>query len=199
MNCVNHTDQFAPYNCYLCKNPICPECETKLKGNSICPTCRNRLRQRVEDVYESETKQLNCPCGFVYGLVAAVAAAFAWSQMALMTGGPFDLGAPVLGGLVGYAVMKGAGEKRGRALQQITLILAIMGIFLAHFLTFFRTQPQVYHQLGGGSSDLLNALYAFPGYLGELSPLAWLLLILASALAYLIPRVRALPSRQKSV
>ena len=155
MNCVNHSDQFAPYNCYLCKNPICPECESKLRGNSICPTCRNRLRQRVEDVYEAETQRLNCPCGFFYGLVAAAAAAFAWSQIALLTGGPFDIGAPILGGLVGYGVMKGAGEKRGRTLQEIALILAIVGVFLAHFLTFLRTQPQAYGRLSGGGPDVL--------------------------------------------
>lgn len=195
MNCINHRDQFAPYNCYLCGNPVCPQCETKLKGRSICPGCRNRLRERVEAEYKAETERVNCPCGFLCGLVAAGAAAFAWSQIALLTGSTFDIGAVVLGGVVGYGVMKGAGDKRSCSLQQIAGALTIAGVFVAYFLTFLRTQPQAYGRLSGGGSDFLGALYAFPAYLGQLTPLAWLLLVAAALLSYYIPHVRALPRR----
>jgi len=95
--------------------------------------------------------------------------------------------------MVGYGVMQGAGDKRGYTLQQIACFLTLVGAVFAYFLVFVRTQTHAYSTLSGGGPSLLGALYGFPGYLSELSPLAWLFVIGGTALAYHIPHVRTLP------
>jgi len=193
MKCISCPNQDTIYNCFLCKSPICVNCETKLRGNSICPICVARLRDQKAAVYKEESEHLNCPCGFLLGLVMAVVTAIAWSQIALLTKSTFTVGSLVLGGMVGYGVMRGAGDKRGYALQQIACFLTLIGAIFAYSLVFVRTQTHAYITLSGGGLALLGALYGFPGYLSELSPLAWLFVIGGTALAYHIPRVRALP------
>ncbi len=193
MKCVSCENRDPIYNCFLCRNPICIDCESKLRGNSICPICVNRLREEKAARYQAETERVNCPCGFLLGLVVAVATAIAWSQVAVSSRSSFDVGSIILGGMVGYGVMRGAGDKRGFALQQIACFLTLVGIVLAYFLVFLRTQASAYRELSGGGSSLLGALYGFPGYLSELGPLAWLFLLGGAALGYYIPHVRTLP------
>ena len=190
MRCVIHRDEDALFNCYLCKSAICVDCESKLNGRSVCPICLERLRQRKAAEIEAETKRLNCPCACVMGLLAAGAAAFAWSQIALLTGRRLDAAAVVLGALVAYAVMKGAGGKRGHSLQQAASILALAGILLGYFLVFVRTQPDAYSQISGAGSELLGAFYAFPGYLSGLGLVGLAFLALGVGLAYYLPRPR---------
>jgi hypothetical protein len=193
MKCVNCPNEDVIYNCFLCSSPLCAQCESKLRGNSVCPGCLERLRQRRAAEYEEETEHLNCPCGFLLGLLIAVGAAVAWSQVALLTGGSFEVGAVLLGGMVGYAVMKGAGDKRGYVLQQIAAVLTLAGILFAYFLVLLRAEHQAYADLSG-DSPLFAALCAFPGYFCELGTLAWALLALGALLAYYIPRVRTPPA-----
>jgi len=192
MKCVSCDSQDPIYNCFLCRNPICVDCETKRRGNSICPVCVTRLREQRAARYKAETERVNGPCGFLLGLVMAVATAIAWSQIAVLTRTTFTVGSLVLGGMVGYGVMRGAGDKRGYTLQQIACFLTLVGAVSAYFLVFVRTETHAYVKLTGDSS-LLGALYAFPGYLSGLGPLAWLFLIGGTALAYYIPHVRTLP------
>jgi len=193
MRCVIHRDEDALFNCYLCKSAICVDCESKLNGRSVCPICLERLRERKAAEIEAETKQLNCPCACVIGLVAAGAAAFAWSQIALLTGSRLDPATLVVGGIVAYAVMKGAGGKRGYSLQQAASVLTLAGILLGYFLIFVRTQSAAYSQLSGAGSELLGALYAFPGYLSGLGGVGFTFLVLGVALAYYLPHPRPSP------
>jgi hypothetical protein len=191
MKCVIHRDEDALFNCYLCKSAICVACESKLRGQSVCPICLGRIRDRKAAEIEAETKHLKVPCACWMGVVAAGATAFAWSQFAVMTGRPLDLFALVLGALVAYGVMKGAGEKRGYNLQQIASLLALAGILVGHFLILVRAQSAAYSNSSGGS-ELLGALYAFPGYLSQLGAFGWLCLAGGTALAYYLPHPRAL-------
>ncbi|MFB3882719.1 MAG: B-box zinc finger protein [Armatimonadota bacterium] len=193
MRCIIHRDEDALFNCYLCKSAICVDCESKLNGRSICPICLERLRERKVAEIEAETRDLNCPRACIVGLVAAGVTAFAWSQVALLTGSRLDPAAVVLGALVAYAVMKGAGGKRGYSLQQAASGLALGGILLGYFLVFVRTQPEAYARLSGAGSELLGALYAFPGYLGGLGFLGFLCLAAGVGLAYYLPHPRTPP------
>ncbi len=197
MDCANHPGVDAPYQCYRCQKAICVDCETKRDGMSICLNCVAEIRQRVQAQYEAETRAINYPGAFFNGSVAALGMGFLWSQLAVWGESGFSVGAAVLGGVVGYAVKWGAGEKRSPALQQTASILALVGIVLANFLILLRT--------GGGSavgapsfdSAFLAALYAFPVYLSSLGPLDWLFWALGVAVAYWLPHVRSLP-RQAS-
>ena len=192
MRCIGcHTDNTI-YNCYLCRNPICVDCESKLHGNSICPSCRQRLREQKAAAIRKESQDVNCPCGFLFGLVAAVATAIAWSQMAVFTSGEFALGPLLMGGMVGFGVMHGAGQKRGYTLQQIAFLLTLVGIILGFFLVFWRTQGGSYASLSAGSS-LSGALYAFPAHLSEVGGFSWLTAVVGVGLAYYLPHVRAVP------
>jgi len=192
MNCVNHPDEDAPYQCYLCRSPICVECETKVRGLSVCLSCLARSRQREAARYEAETRDINYPGGLIAGLVAALAVAFTWSQFAVWMESRLAFGALLLGGLVGYAVMTGSGAKRSPYLQQIAAVLALAGTIFSWFLIFWRTQSAVYVRLFPGSSSLSAAVCAFPEYLSTLGLLEWLFLALGTAWAYWVPHVRLL-------
>ena len=193
MNCVNHPDEDAPYQCYLCRSPICVECETKVRGLSVCLSCLAKSRQRAAAQYEAETRNINYPGGLIAGLVAALAVAFAWSQYAVWMGNRLALGAVVLGGLVGYAVMTGSGAKRSRYLQQTAAVLALAGAIFSWFLIFWRTQSAAYVRLLPGSSGFSAAVCAFPEYISTLGFLEWLCLALGTVWAYWVPHTRSLP------
>jgi len=180
MNCVNHPDQDAPYQCYRCQSAICVECETKVNRRSICPVCLAQTRRRLAERYEAETRNVNYSGGAVTGILVAAGAAFLWSQFAAMTEYRVEAGAVALGGAVGYAVMLGAGEKRGHILQQTAAVLALLGIVFAYFLIFLRNR---------------GAAYAFPEYLSSLGALDWLFLVLGVLWAYWVPHVRSLPKQ----
>lgn len=193
MDCANHPGKDAPYQCYRCRKAICVDCETKRDGMSICLDCVAEIRQHVQAQYEAETRAINYPGAFFNGSVAALGMGFLWSQLTVWGESGFSVGAAALGGVVGYAVKWGAGQKRSPALQQTASILALVGIVLANFLILLRT--------GGGSavsapsfdSALLAALYAFPVYLSSLGLLDWLFWVLGMAVAYWLPHVRSLP------
>lgn len=182
MNCVNHPDQDAPYQCYRCQSAICVDCETKVSGRSICPVCMAQIRANLAQRYESETKHVNYSGGAVAGLLMAAGGAFAWSQFVVMTDSQLALAAVLLGGAVGYAVMVGAGEKRGHSLQQMAAVLALVAGVFAYLLIFVRSR---------------GAAYAFPEYLASLAPLDWLYLVLGVLWAYWIPHVRSLPEQPR--
>ncbi len=193
MRCVIHRDEDALFNCYLCKSAICVECESKLRGRSVCPICLDRIRERTTAQMEAETKNPNYPSALALGLVAAGAAAFAWSQFDVMTGRPLDIVALALGALVAYGVMRGAGDKRGYGLQQIAFITTLAGIIFGHFLILLRTGHASHAPLSGGGSDLVEALYAFPGYLRSFGVFRWLCLAAGTVLAYYLPHPRTAP------
>jgi len=193
MNCVNHPDQDAPYQCSRCRCPICVECETKVRGESLCLSCRALREERLAARYEAETRNVSYAGAVVSGLLAGLMLAFLWSQLALSLKTSLGVGALVIGGVVGYSVMTGAGRKRGRALQQTSALLTVLGVVCGHFLIWVRLQIGQPTAPGGPSSDLLSSAYTFPSYLGSLSPLDAVFLVLGTIWAYWTPRVRAWP------
>jgi hypothetical protein len=154
-----------------------------------------KSREREAARYEAETRDINYPGGLIAGLAAAIAAAVAWSQFGLWMESRLPLGAVGLGGLVGYAVMRGAGGKRSPYLQQIAAVFALGGTVFSWFLTFWRTESAMYARLFPGSSGTSAAFCAFPEHLTTLGSLEWLFLALGTAWAYWVPHVR-LPSKQ---
>jgi len=192
MNCVNHPTEDAPYQCSRCRAPICVDCETKVGGLSICLTCLNLSRERLAARYEAETRQVNYGGAIFAGLLAALVLAFIWSQIVVSLGYRAGAVATAMGGVVGYAVMSGAGGKRGRTLQQAASILTVTGFVCAHFLILLRTQEYAGLGLQGTGSALVAALYAFPSRLSSLKPLDGLFLVLGTIWAYWVPHVRQL-------
>jgi hypothetical protein len=194
VKCVIHRDEDALFNCYLCRNPICVDCARDLRGHSVCPICIARIEERKAAETVAETEGLKCSRACVVGLVAAGATAFAWSQFVLMTGRPLAVGAVAVAAFVAFAVMRGAGGKRGHNLQQMASLLTLAGILLGHFLILLRAAPERYAGLSVGGGDALGALYAFPGYLSSLGAAGWLFLVVGAALAYYLPHPRTAPT-----
>jgi len=141
-----------------------------------------QIRAHLAQRYESETKHVNYSGGAVAGLLVAAGGAFLWSQLVVMADSRLAVAAVILGGLVGYAVMLGAGEKRGHGLQQMAAVLALVGGVFAYLLIFVRSR---------------GAAYAFPEYLASLAPLDWLYLVLGVLWAYWVPHVRSLPQQPR--
>jgi hypothetical protein len=194
MKCVIHRDEDALFNCYLCRNPICVNCARELRGHSVCPICIARIEERKAAEIAAETEDLNCPCACVMGVVAAGATAFAWSQFAVMTGDRLEFAALAVGALVAFAVMRGAGNKRGHNLQQMASLLTLGAILVGHFLILLRAEPESYAGLSTGAGDALGALYAFPDYLSGLGAVGWVFLAAGTVLAYYLPHPRTTPT-----
>jgi hypothetical protein len=193
MDCVNHPGEDAPYNCYYCKAPICVDCETKLEGFSICPECRARLRERVAARYAAETRNINYTTALLVGLLAALSLGLAWSQLAVWVGQRVPVFAVVLGALVAYAVMVGAGGKRSRPLQQLASVIALLGVLAAHYLILVRIGASEAGIPTEGISPLVAAAYALPAHISSLGPLEWLFVALGTLLAYRLPQPRSVP------
>lgn len=190
MRCVVHPNEEALFNCYLCRNPICVDCATERQGHSVCPICLARFKERKEAEIQAEMRDPRYPCAVTMGLLAAVATAFAWSQFALMMSARLDLLSLPLGLVVAYAVMWGAGRKRGLQLQQIAALLTLGGVLLGYYLILLRVYPQVYTSIATSTTPGTAALYAFPGFLGELGVPSWISLAAAIALAWYLPQPR---------
>ena len=194
MKCVNHQTEDAAYQCYRCQSPICVDCEAKVGGRSVCLPCLAISRERIAARYLAETQHVNYMGAALSGLLAAAALACLGSQIALSMGGRLGLGAALLGGIVGYSVVIGAGGKRGRSLQQMSAILALLGILAAHFLLLLRTGGYTSAGITGSGSSVLDAAYAFPSHLSSLSLLDALFLAVGTAWAYWSPHARVLAS-----
>lgn len=104
------------------------------RGQSVClcPECK----EKTNKVFEDETKNIKLSRAILFGIIAGAIGGVAWYLFAVVTGmeiGYISLG---LGYLVGYGVYFGAGKKRGKKLQIISAILAILSIIVAEKFIF---------------------------------------------------------------
>ena len=195
MNCVHHPASDAPYQCSYCRAPICVDCERKVDGRSVCLSCLKLQEERVAARYLDETRNISHAGAVISGLLAALIFALLWSQLAVSSGLGLSVGAVTMGGIVGYAVITGAGRKRGRTLQQIGAILTIVGILCAHFLILMRAQAHSDYRVPDFGSETLSAAYSFPSYLSSLSPWNGLFLVLGVIWGYWAPHVHVAGNR----
>lgn len=188
MDCVNHPGVDALNQCIRCRAPICPDCEARLEGRSICRSCLAQIREQIASRYRAETYQVNYCGAFLCAALVATLAALCWSQLVVWTTYPLEFLGALLGGAVGYAARMGAGDKRGRPLQQLAAAITLVGIFLAHYLIFYRAffRDPAWQ---GYAAPLL----AFPAYLSaSFDWLDWVFLAVGVAWAYWVPHVRQL-------
>ncbi len=138
MDCVHHPGEHAPYQCYRCREFICPDCESKLEGRSYCRSCMANIHQRVVDQYAAETRNISYPTAFLSGLVAAIIVASIWSQVAVWLSFRLPIWPALVGGAVGWAILAGSG-KRSENLQKMAAVITLAGIFAGLFLAAFRS------------------------------------------------------------
>lgn len=124
-------------NCANCGVTIAAGQEVMLQSRSgqaphivVCRSCASRLDKALQ----AETEDVNTPGGLLLGLCAALASAMAWYLVSVKIQAQFGILAVGVGWLVAQAVMFGAGRKRGRALQIISLVIALLTMVLSRYL-----------------------------------------------------------------
>lgn len=96
-------------------------------------------------VSDERKDQPNIFMAFLVGLGAAALAGIIWYFFVTLTEWQFGFISILVGWLVGQGVVWGAGHKRGRPLQLISVVLTVAAIFLSEYLIF----NHFFHEVGG--------------------------------------------------
>lgn len=128
---------------------------SKATGNVICSNCGkaspvgeqftykgkngneiylcNECKVKVNQAFETQTKNINKVRSFIGGFIGAFLGGLAWYIIELMTG--YEIGYVAVG--VGYLVVKGisigSGYKKGNTLQIMSVCLTLLAIFGAKY------------------------------------------------------------------
>lgn len=124
-------------NCSMCQKEGTTDQFITLRGNKgqnvyLCPDCKVQANQ----AFEAETKDPNILRAILLGAVGALIGGVVWYAVAVAFELQIGYVALGLGYLVGLGVYIGAGRKRGRQLQIISVILVIIAIVVAKKFTF---------------------------------------------------------------
>lgn len=97
---------------------------------SICASCVSKMEQ----AFQAETNEPNLWGGLTVGLGAALIASLAWYAVVVVTKLQLGIIAVAVGWLVGQAVMLGAGHKRGRQLQMLSVGITTLTMAFSEYL-----------------------------------------------------------------
>lgn len=165
------------------------------KGESIflCEACR----AVTEKAFNEETQNPNMAMASILGLLAAVIAGFAWFLLTVLTKYQIGYVAIGVGFIIAYAVMWGAGQKRGVSLQILSAVITIVTLLISQYvivLYYFRQY-------------LLTHKADFPDYNGQwffvspfhpdvlsgmFSPMGLLIWAIGIYFAYSVPKPRSI-------
>jgi hypothetical protein len=149
----------------------------------VCPACSTRAEHDIEE----QAAAPNLSRAVLYGSLAALVCGGMWGASRVA------LACPLTGWLVGMAVIRGSGNKRGPVLQRVAAPLAAAAGCLAQYLTFnFALQRWL------GFAQFLTLF-------GQITPqrkaFSILLIAIAAWVGYIIPRsdrlVSKLPSKAR--
>lgn len=124
LNCVNHPDRETLLRCGKCGQPICIECAVRHPVGLRCPQCAKLRKAPTYDVPASYyLRALGAGLGtsLFCGIVAQVLPLFVPMFMV-----SFFL-ALVAGAIIGEAISRVTGYKRGRGLQIVAAASVILG------------------------------------------------------------------------
>ena len=121
---------------------VCSNCSTKLTGESkrvvtkeggiaeLCFKCHDN----IEKALHMQSKDVNYPLAIGLGVIAGIIGAFIWYGIVVLTQWQFGLIALVIGYLVGFGVMIGAGRRRSVGLQVASSLIALGSIIFGEVL-----------------------------------------------------------------
>ena len=125
------------------------------KGESIflCEACK----EATEKTFKEETQNPNMPMATICGMLAAVIAGAAWFLLTILTKYQVGYVAIGMGFIIGYAVIWGAGKKRGVSLQILSGAITLVTLLVSQYVL------ELYYI----RKYLLEQKAEFPGYNGQ--------------------------------
>lgn len=126
MYCVNHPHTETLLRCSRCLAPICTRCAISTPVGYRCPQCVRRNRSPLY-VVEPQHAVIAALVSFVLSSIAAVLISQVWLLLTFFL-------SPSAGGLIGEAVLRTAGGKRGRSIQVVTGVGIVLGAMVGPML-----------------------------------------------------------------
>lgn len=161
-------------------------------GNDVhmCHDCKEKINIELQ----KETSGYNWFGSICLGLIAALVGGIIWYYITIGTGKEFGYVALGLGYLIGVAVIKGSGNKRGVKLQVAAGVLTLVAIFFSEYAIFTHVINEY----------ILQHVSEYPGYTGTvylslfdtdflqslLSPIGLVIYAIGAYIAYSQPKVR---------
>ena len=163
---------------------------------TMCTNCASTF----EAAFHTETEGANFVGALILGGIAALAASVLWYGIVVVTNYEVGIVAIAVGWLVANGVVLGAGRKRGRVLQGISITLTLLAMVASQYLILRYFVVQVLTEEGVTGIPLLLPLDLMAEILAESirqDPLTLLFWALAVFEAYKIPARRSLRVLQR--
>lgn len=104
--------------------------DKKAPSITLCPNCVSA----TERAFQAETEEANLMGALLMGLGAALISSLIWYAVVVVTDYELGIIAIAVGWLVAQAVMLGAGRKRGRRLQGLSLVITVVAMAFSEYL-----------------------------------------------------------------
>lgn len=194
MTCATHPERETERTCQECGSALCEECQMRLGENTYCAPCvakaQGELRSAVADMGRSPNYIGAVGLGFVAALLGAVL----WERISTLLHLQIGFVSIAIGFAVGWAVVTGSGNKRGRALQVLALVLSAVGIALG---IVFETHSQIEALIAsgewqGGIDPWLVSVLGFPFVFQEMGFMTWIIAAFGLWQAWTMPAMPVL-------
>lgn len=187
----------------------CADCGKELKveerhsfeGNDgediyYCDECLAKINQ----AFEEETKNPNILFALVSSIIAGILGGLAWYWITVITNLQVGYLAIALGWLIAFATCKGAGNKKGKLLQVIAVLVTLVTLLFSDFMISL-------HYVGDSLGDTMSSIDAFKYFLEKgfhpilifivvlkntISPIGLVIWGVGLYTAYVIPKARKL-------
>lgn len=144
--------------CSQCKKDTAAAQAYRCKGKKgttifVCEGCKNVL----EKLFKEETQNPNMPMAVILGVLAGLLTGAVWFGLTVLTNYQVGYVAIGVGFIIGYAVIWGAGKKRGVKLQALSAGITVVTLLISQYFV-------VHYYL---RKFLLENKAKFPGYEGQ--------------------------------
>jgi len=175
--CANHPGQESTETCKECGKPLCGKCLIPLAENRYCAACVEAASHSLSAALDDMRRNPNYLGALALGLLAAIAGGWIWERVATVFNLQIGIISIVIGVAVGRAVVAGAGNKRGTALQVISVILTAAGMALGILM---ETHSAVLQLIADGKvpSDVnawAGSILILPSVVMEMGVMTWVI------------------------
>lgn len=151
----------------------------KVEDREFCEACLRDLGALVRAHFREVASHPDIPNALLWGTAAAGAGAFAWYAITVNSGVQFGVLALGVAWLVGKAVVRGSGHKRGPVLQAISVGLTIGAILFAELAI-----TAEFHKPRTAPIDQLVRVW-----IRSMTPIGFLIIAFAIYQAWVVPRL----------